>query len=54
MNNINELNIKGSYNILDWLSFYVKANNVMSQKYERYYGYTNQGINALGGISLKF
>lgn len=54
MDNINELNIRGSYNILDWLSFYVKVNNVMSQKYERYYGYTNQGINALGGISLKF
>lgn len=54
MNNINELNVKGSYSILDWLSFYVKVNNVMSQKYERYYGYTNQGINALGGISLKF
>ncbi len=54
MNNINELNLKGSYSVLDWLSFYVKANNVMSQKYERYYGYTNQGINVIGGISLKF
>lgn len=54
MDNINELNIKGTYNILDWLSFFVRANNVMNQKYERQYGYTNQGINALGGISLKF
>lgn len=54
MNNINELNLKGGYHILDWLTFYVKVNNVMGQKYERYYGYTNQGINAIGGVSLKF
>lgn len=54
MNSINELNIKGTYSILNWLSFFVRANNVMNQKYERQYGYTNQGINALGGISLKF
>lgn len=54
MDNINELNIKGTYSVLDWLSFYIRANNVLNQKYERQYGYTNQGINALGGISLKF
>ena len=54
MDNVNELNVKGNYNILNWLSFYVKVNNVMSQKYEKYYGYTNQGINAVGGVSLKF
>lgn len=54
MDNVNELNIKGSYHILDWLSLYVKANNIMNQKYERYYGYTNQGLNLLGGINLKF
>lgn len=54
MNNVNELNIKGSYNILNWLALYGKVNNVFNQKYEKYYGYTNQGLNALGGISLTF
>lgn len=54
MNNINELNIKGTYTISDWLSFYVRVNNMLGQKYERYYGYTNQGINAMAGVNLKF
>jgi len=54
MDAINELNLKASYSFFDWLSVYVKANNVLNQKYERYYGYTLQGINVLGGVNLKF
>lgn len=54
MNNINELNISLRYEPLKWLSFYAKADNLMNQKYEKYYGYTSQGINLLGGIGLKF
>lgn len=54
MKNINELNLKASYNLLDWITIYARVNNVLNQKYERYYGYTLQGVNALGGISLTF
>lgn len=54
MKNINELNLKASYNILDWITVYARVNNVLNQKYERYYGYTLQGVNALGGVSLTF
>ncbi|SHF59274.1 TonB-dependent receptor [Dysgonomonas macrotermitis] len=54
MKNINELNVKASYHVLKWLSLYAKANNVLNQKYERYYGYTLQGINITGGFNLIF
>lgn len=54
MKNINELNLKASYHILKWLSLYAKANNVLNQKYEKYYGYTLQGINASAGFNLIF
>lgn len=54
MDAINDLSFKANYNLLDWLSVYGKANNILNQKYERYYGYTLQGINILGGINLKF
>ncbi len=54
MNNINELNFGGSYQILDWISVNAHLNNVLSQKYEEFAGYTLQGFNAMGGVSLKF
>lgn len=54
MKSINELNFKASYHILEWLSLYAKVNNVLNQKYERYYGYTLQGINASAGFNLIF
>jgi len=54
MDAINELSFKANYQIFDWLSVYGKANNILNQKYERYYGYTLQGINVLVGVNLKF
>lgn len=54
MKDINELNFKGEYSFTDWLAVYVRLNNVLFQKYERYYGYSLQGFNAMGGVSLKF
>lgn len=54
MKDINEFNVKGTYQITNWLSVYTKANNIFNQKYELQYGYPLQGFNALGGISLKF
>lgn len=54
MKDINELNIRGEYSITDWLAIYARLNNILFQKYERYYGYSLQGFNAVGGVSLKF
>jgi len=54
MDAVNELSFMGNYQIFDWLSVFAKANNILNQKYERYYGYTLQGFNAMGGVGLKF
>lgn len=54
MRAINELNFRGEYRVLDWVSVNVHFNNVLNQRYEQYYGYALQGFNAMGGVSLKF
>lgn len=54
MDNINELNVKGSYAFNDTFGAYVKINNLLSQKYDFYYGYRAQGFNAMVGINLNF
>lgn len=54
MDNINELNLTGSYRINDTFSVYAKLNNLLFQKYELHYGYPMQGFNAMGGININF
>ena len=54
MNNINELNLSGSYNFNDTFSLYLKLNNVLCQKYELYYGYPMQSFNAQLGVNINF
>ncbi len=54
MKNINELNLRAEYKFIDWVSVFVGVNNLLNQKYDTWFGYTHQGINALGGINLTF
>ncbi len=54
MDNINDLSMGGIYEINDSFSFNLKANNILSQKYDIWYGYPAQGINILGGFTFKF
>lgn len=54
MKDVNELNFRGEYQFLDWLSANLTFNNLLNQKYETFYGYTHQGFNVMGGLSLKF
>ena len=54
MKDVNELNFRGEYQILDWFSVSCRLNNVLGQKYELQQGYTLQGFNVLGGLSFKF
>lgn len=54
MKDISELNLKGIYNINKRIAVYGKVNNVFNQKYEKYYGYTLQGINVTGGVSITY
>jgi hypothetical protein len=54
MNNINDLNAGALYRINDAFSINVRANNLLSQKYDIWYGYPAQGINASGGFTFRF
>lgn len=54
MNNINELNLTGAYNINDTFGLYLKLNNVLFQKYELYYGYPLQKFSAMVGVNINF
>lgn len=54
MNNINELNLTATYTLNDTFGFYVKANNLLAQKYELYYGYAMQRLSAQVGVNINF
>ena len=54
MKNINELNFKGTYDFAKRFAIYARVNNILNQKYEKYFGYTLQKISAVGGVSLTF
>lgn len=52
--NINELSIGAEYKITDWITAFAQVNNVLNQKYDSWYGYTQQGLNVMGGLRFKF
>lgn len=54
MNNINELNLTGTYTFNDTFGAYLKLNNVLCQKYELYYGYPMQTFSAMVGVNINF
>lgn len=54
INNINDLNFGATYRITDFLSVNLKANNLLFQKYDIWYGFPAQGFNAMGGFTFKF
>ncbi|MDR2815099.1 MAG: TonB-dependent receptor [Proteiniphilum sp.] len=54
MNNINDLNAGALYRINDSFSLNLRANNLLFQKYDVWYGYPAQGLNASGGFTFRF
>lgn len=54
MDNINDLNLGAVYQISNQFSVNLKANNLLFQKYDIWYGYPAQGFNVMGGFSFKF
>lgn len=54
MSNINDLNLGAIYNINDSFSINLKANNLLFQNYDIWYGHPSQGFNAMGGFTFKF
>ena len=49
-----DINIGASYTYLDWLTFFARANNLLNNRYENFYGYRVQGLNAMVGASVSF
>ncbi|NLJ01462.1 MAG: TonB-dependent receptor [Bacteroidales bacterium] len=54
MDAINDLNAGAIYTINDTFSLNVKVNNLLAQRYDIWYGYPAQGINASGGFTFTF
>lgn len=54
MDNINELNLRASYDFNRTIGFYAQVNNLLNQGYDIFYGYPAQGIAVMGGVSLRF
>ena len=54
MDNINDLSFGAVYDINDSFAINVKANNLLFQKYDIWYGHPAQGFNAMGGFTFKF
>mgnify|MGYP000848857207 FL=1 len=54
MDAINDLNLGGVYEISDAFSLSIRVNNLLSHKYDIWYGHPAQGLNASGGFSFKF
>lgn len=54
MNNINELNLTGTYTFNETFGVYAKLNNILCQKYEVLYGYPLQSFSAMLGVNINF
>ena len=54
MDNINNLSAGALYNIHPMFSINLKANNLLNQSYDMWYGHPAQGINVMGGFTFKF
>lgn len=54
MDNISDLNVWAAYRISDAFSFSVKANNMMNQQYDLWYGHPSQGFSLIGGFTFLF
>ncbi|MBO9155274.1 hypothetical protein ACFOTA_23895 [Chitinophaga sp. GCM10012297] len=49
-----DLNAGAVYNIGKNFNLWLNANNLLSYKYQRWYGYQSYGLNVVGGIMVKF
>lgn len=54
MNPALDWNLGASYAYRDWMSFFVKLNNILNKKYDFYNGYDVQGINVMAGAAFSF
>ena len=49
-----DINLGAAYAVYDWLSAFLKINNLINSKYEQCYGYEMQGFNVMAGTIFSF
>ena len=54
MDNINNLSAGALYNINKMFTLNLKANNLLNQTYDMWYGHPAQGVSVMGGFTFKF
>ncbi len=54
MNPVLDWNFGASYAYRDWISVFLKVNNILNKKYDNYNGYDVQGINLMLGAAFSF
>lgn len=54
MNNVHDLNLYFSYQVLDFLELFATGKNLINITSDTYYGYTTNGINGMIGATFRF
>lgn len=54
MKPVNNLSAHISFEVTPWLSLYAQTSNLLNRDYEDFYSYPANGINFLGGLSVRF
>ena len=54
MKDVFDLGLGADYRVNDQLAVFVKANNILHQKYQLYYNYPVQGIQLFAGLKMRF
>lgn len=49
-----DINLGAAYALQDWLSVFLKINNLINSKYEQWHGYEAQGFNIMAGAAFNF
>ncbi len=54
LSSILDIGACAEYEVIDRVNVFIRANNLLNSKYQRWYGYDAFGMNILGGARLKF
>ena len=49
-----DLKARLSYRIADWVTVFVRGENLLNRQYQTMLGFPEPGITVLGGVSLNF
>ena len=49
-----DLKARLAYRLTDWISVFVRGDNLLNRQYQTMLGFPEPGITVLGGVALKF